>query len=207
MNGDCSFPGLGLTLTDRQTLISNVNIVFHAAATVRFDEKLKLAIGINVHGIRDVLDICKQMTRLKVSESFFWFKKWVWVSKRTKDFNRSLLHIGNCYFVRFFLRLSNWIFYTSNLLHSGYDTWFNNISDYSNWVFVSTGEKVIFNITNHFPFIWLTLTHFVPVAACDTRWRTAIRAPEYWFVLIKYYIRHDKCVLQSRDSNIKWPQQ
>lgn len=71
MNGDCSFPGLGLTLTDRQTLISNVNIVFHAAATVRFDEKLKLAIGINVHGIRDVLDICKQMTRLKVSESFF----------------------------------------------------------------------------------------------------------------------------------------
>lgn len=67
MPGDCSLPGLGLTLTDRQTLISNVNIVFHAAATVRFDEKLKLAIGINVHGIRDVLGICRQMTRLKVS--------------------------------------------------------------------------------------------------------------------------------------------
>lgn len=60
-------PGLGLTLTDRQTLISNVSIVFHAAATVRFDEKLKLAIGINVHGIRDVLSLCRQMTRLKVS--------------------------------------------------------------------------------------------------------------------------------------------
>lgn len=70
MTGDCALPGLGLTLTDRQTLITNVSIVFHAAATVRFDEKLKLAIGINVHGIRDVLGLCRQMTRLKVSVLF-----------------------------------------------------------------------------------------------------------------------------------------
>ncbi|XP_055698069.1 fatty acyl-CoA reductase wat-like [Phlebotomus papatasi] len=63
--GDCAIAGLGLKLTDRQTLISNVNIVFHAAATVRFDEKLKLAVGINVHGTRDMLNLCQHMKQLK----------------------------------------------------------------------------------------------------------------------------------------------
>lgn len=69
MPGDCAMAGLGLTLTDRQTLITNVTTVFHAAATVRFDEKLKFAVSINVHGTRDVINLCHQMTRLKVSDS------------------------------------------------------------------------------------------------------------------------------------------
>lgn len=45
--------------------MSNVNIVIHAAATVRFDEKLKLAIDINVHGTRDILNLCKDIENLK----------------------------------------------------------------------------------------------------------------------------------------------
>lgn len=64
--GDCSLAGLGLKLNDRQTLIQHVNIVFHVAATVRFDEKLRQAVGINVHGTRDILDICSHMEQLKV---------------------------------------------------------------------------------------------------------------------------------------------
>lgn len=64
--GDCQMAGLGLKLTDRQTIVNNIDIVFHAAATVRFDEKLKLAIDINVHGTKDVLELAKQMTKLKV---------------------------------------------------------------------------------------------------------------------------------------------
>lgn len=66
IDGDCSLAGLGLKITDRQTLISNVDIVFHAAATVRFDEKLRLAVNINVHGTRELLDLCTHMKHLQV---------------------------------------------------------------------------------------------------------------------------------------------
>lgn len=63
--GDCMLPGLGLSLSDRQTLINNVNIVFHMAATVRFDEKLKIAMQINVQACKDMLQICSEMKDLR----------------------------------------------------------------------------------------------------------------------------------------------
>ncbi|KAF4530066.1 hypothetical protein B566_EDAN018299, partial [Ephemera danica] len=53
--GDISQKGLGLKDEDRNTLIQNVEVVFHAAATVRFDEKLRLATAINVQGTKDIL--------------------------------------------------------------------------------------------------------------------------------------------------------
>lgn len=65
--GDCSITGLGLTINDRQKLINNIEIVFHVAATVRFDENLKIAHSINVKGTADVVELCRQMTGLKVS--------------------------------------------------------------------------------------------------------------------------------------------
>ena len=34
-------PNMGMSPEDEQKLIDNVNIVFHSAATVRFDEPLK----------------------------------------------------------------------------------------------------------------------------------------------------------------------
>ena len=46
-----------------------VSIVFHVAATVRFDEKLKLATAINVQSTSDVIDLCKDMQKLKVREN------------------------------------------------------------------------------------------------------------------------------------------
>lgn len=42
-----------------------VSVVFHVAATVRFDEKLKLAVAINVRGTLDVINLSKQMPHLK----------------------------------------------------------------------------------------------------------------------------------------------
>lgn len=42
-----------------------MNIVFHAAATVRFDEKLKKAAAINVRATRDLSLIAQQMKQLK----------------------------------------------------------------------------------------------------------------------------------------------
>lgn len=73
ISGDCSIAGLGLSLTDRQTLISNISIIFHAAATIKFDENLKLAIDINVHGTKDVIELGKEMKQLKVSNAFNYF--------------------------------------------------------------------------------------------------------------------------------------
>ncbi|TDG39648.1 hypothetical protein AWZ03_013930 [Drosophila navojoa] len=63
--GDCLKPGLGLNINDRQLLIDHVNVVFHMAATVRFDEKLKRAVKINVHGTYDIMQLCKEMKYLK----------------------------------------------------------------------------------------------------------------------------------------------
>lgn len=43
-----------------------MNIIFHVAATVRFDENLKTAFRINVSGTRDVLNLAKEIKNLKV---------------------------------------------------------------------------------------------------------------------------------------------
>ncbi|XP_066251790.1 fatty acyl-CoA reductase wat-like isoform X2 [Euwallacea similis] len=64
--GDCTMPGLGLSIEDRKRLIDEVNIVFHVAATVRFDEKLANAVAINVRAPRDMLRLAKEMCNLKV---------------------------------------------------------------------------------------------------------------------------------------------
>lgn len=63
--GDCMLPGLGITNLDKQILVKEVNIVFHMAATVRFDEKLKIAMQINVQACKDVMQICSEMLHLK----------------------------------------------------------------------------------------------------------------------------------------------
>ena len=40
INGDISLPGLGMSSEDINTVIENVSVIFHSAATVRFDEEL-----------------------------------------------------------------------------------------------------------------------------------------------------------------------
>lgn len=42
-----------------------VNIVFHVAATVRFDEKLKTAIAINVRATEEICLLAQKMPKLK----------------------------------------------------------------------------------------------------------------------------------------------
>lgn len=80
ISGDCSIAGLGLSLTDRQTLISNINVIFHAAATIKFDENLKLAVDINVHGTKDIIQLGKEMTQLKVNIKSLTFIRYLHVS-------------------------------------------------------------------------------------------------------------------------------
>lgn len=64
IEGDCSLPGLGISESDRRKLIDNVQIILHAAATVRFDEKLKLALAINVNGTKEIMILSRQLKTL-----------------------------------------------------------------------------------------------------------------------------------------------
>ncbi|XP_065226235.1 fatty acyl-CoA reductase wat-like [Planococcus citri] len=65
MNGNLEEPELGLSDEDKKKFAEQVNVVFHGAATVRFDEKLKLAVGINVIGTREILKLAKSAKNLK----------------------------------------------------------------------------------------------------------------------------------------------
>ena len=67
IEGDCTLPDLGISSKDREFLSKEVSIVFHMAATIRFDEKLKQAIAINVNGTKKIIQLCKSMHNLQVS--------------------------------------------------------------------------------------------------------------------------------------------
>ncbi|XP_012281000.1 putative fatty acyl-CoA reductase CG5065 [Orussus abietinus] len=64
ISGDVSLPGLGISPEDRKLLCDRVSIVYHAAATVRFDELLKKAVILNTRGTKQMLDLAKEMKKL-----------------------------------------------------------------------------------------------------------------------------------------------
>ncbi|XP_034234650.1 fatty acyl-CoA reductase wat-like [Thrips palmi] len=64
LEGDCSQPQMGLSQESREKL-KEVNVVFHMAATVRFDEKIRLATAINVQSTVDLLALARTMPDLK----------------------------------------------------------------------------------------------------------------------------------------------
>lgn len=64
VQGDISEAGLGISEIDLQTLIKEVSIVFHSAATVKFDEPLKTSIEFNVLGTRRVIELCHKISNL-----------------------------------------------------------------------------------------------------------------------------------------------
>ncbi|XP_044727611.1 putative fatty acyl-CoA reductase CG5065 [Chrysoperla carnea] len=66
IKGDVSEIEFGLSGSDMKFIINEINIVFHVAASVRFDDPLREAILINTRGTREMLRILKQMQNLKV---------------------------------------------------------------------------------------------------------------------------------------------
>ncbi|XP_026740070.1 fatty acyl-CoA reductase wat-like [Trichoplusia ni] len=65
VSGDATEPRLGLSDKDWNTLTKEVELIFHMAATVRFDEPLKVAANINVGGTLKVVELAKSCTKLK----------------------------------------------------------------------------------------------------------------------------------------------
>ncbi|XP_015271252.1 PREDICTED: fatty acyl-CoA reductase 1-like [Gekko japonicus] len=65
VNAELTQPNLGISPEDTQELLSKVNIVFHCAATIRFDEPLKHALLLNVMGTQQLLALARQMQNLE----------------------------------------------------------------------------------------------------------------------------------------------
>ena len=66
--GDVTKPGLGLSPKDRQMLIDDVSVVFHSAATVKFNGPLKEFIGQNVLGTECIMQLGEEMKKLQVND-------------------------------------------------------------------------------------------------------------------------------------------
>lgn len=64
IEGDVGLEHLGISPADRETLIENVNVVFHSAATLDFFQSLKETTNINLRGTRRVVELCQQLRHL-----------------------------------------------------------------------------------------------------------------------------------------------
>ncbi|KAM7178659.1 fatty acyl-CoA reductase 2 isoform 2-T3 [Macrochelys suwanniensis] len=65
INAELTQPNLAISAKDSQELLSRVNVVFHCAATIRFDEPLKHALLLNVMGTQQLLLLSRQMQKLE----------------------------------------------------------------------------------------------------------------------------------------------
>ncbi|XP_022180348.1 fatty acyl-CoA reductase wat-like [Myzus persicae] len=63
--GDCALPNMGIEEKYINIIKDEVNIVIHSAATVRFDEHLRIAVNINIIALQDILKISQKIKNLK----------------------------------------------------------------------------------------------------------------------------------------------
>ncbi|XP_052801247.1 fatty acyl-CoA reductase 1-like [Mya arenaria] len=64
IEGDIIKEGLGIDQSDLDILSKEVSVVFHSAATIKFDEEMKLSAEMNVSGVKSMLEICKKLPNL-----------------------------------------------------------------------------------------------------------------------------------------------
>lgn len=72
--GDMTELRLGLSDSDYDYVVKNVSVVFHVAASVRFDEPIRDATIMNVRGTREVVQLAKQMKHIVVSRNEYQFR-------------------------------------------------------------------------------------------------------------------------------------
>lgn len=65
VKGDVLEPNLGLSANDINTLATRVEIVFHCAANVRFDQPLRPMVNMNVVGTLKMLQVAEKMNKLQ----------------------------------------------------------------------------------------------------------------------------------------------
>jgi len=64
--GDCTLTDLGISKEDRKLLAENVSIIYHCAATIRFDEELKTAVLLNTRGTKLMLELAENCPKLEL---------------------------------------------------------------------------------------------------------------------------------------------
>lgn len=64
ITGDLSLPQLGVSATDVAIMAKSVSVVFHSAATVKFDEPLAQAVDMNVLATRRMLELSHKLPNL-----------------------------------------------------------------------------------------------------------------------------------------------
>ncbi|CAH0601898.1 unnamed protein product [Chrysodeixis includens] len=62
--GDVLEIGLGMSQEDRALLVNRVNIIFHVAASVRFDDPLEYAVRMNLRGTKEMVELAKEVRDL-----------------------------------------------------------------------------------------------------------------------------------------------
>ncbi|XP_013367467.1 PREDICTED: fatty acyl-CoA reductase 1 isoform X4 [Chinchilla lanigera] len=66
INSELTQPKLALSEEDKEVIIDSTNIIFHCAATVRFNENLRDAVQLNVIATRQLILLAQQMKNLEV---------------------------------------------------------------------------------------------------------------------------------------------
>ncbi|KAI8137700.1 male sterility protein-domain-containing protein [Fennellomyces sp. T-0311] len=64
IQGDLALPGLGLSDEDRKTVVKECNVILHCAATVDGNERLDMAVKVNVLGTLDLLELANECMTL-----------------------------------------------------------------------------------------------------------------------------------------------
>lgn len=63
VRGDITEEMLGLSEEDQKDIFANVSIIIHIAATVKFNEKMKVALRLNIYGVQQVLAVGKKLDK------------------------------------------------------------------------------------------------------------------------------------------------
>lgn len=106
VGGDVSLLGLGLSDKDIQ-MMRDVSVIFHVAASVRFDDPLKDAILMNTRGTREVMRLGKSLRKLcvlmHVSTTYSNPDRYV-IEEKVTDSSRCKIRYVTNYNAGFFLR-------------------------------------------------------------------------------------------------------
>ena len=71
IEGDVAMLELGISKTDQEILKEKVSVVIHSAATISFNEPLKIAVNTNLRSMRELLNLSREMKNLKVNIFFY----------------------------------------------------------------------------------------------------------------------------------------
>jgi len=66
VEGDMMKPNLGISQTDAEQLSNKIHLVFHSAATIKFDEPIRVAVEMNMLAVRKMIKLSKTFNKLEL---------------------------------------------------------------------------------------------------------------------------------------------